>query len=91
VAEVTALMNCPEGAQVQVEITVTQNGVTGQGNGVGKCTGALEEYALTVPAHGRHGFEPGAAVASADAVVRQRGKTLETQEWTRDVELVVKP
>ena len=91
VARVTALMNCPEGAQVEVAITVTQDGVSGQGHAVGKCTGALEEYPVTVAALGRHGFEPGAAVATADAVVRHRGQTVETQEWTRDVELVAEP
>jgi len=88
VVRVTALMNCAEGAQVQVEVTLTQDGVTGQGHGVGKCTGVLEEYEVTVPARGRHGFDLGAAVASADAVVRQHGKTLETQEWTRTIQLV---
>jgi alpha-tubulin suppressor-like RCC1 family protein len=91
VARVTALMNCPEGAQVEVAITVTQDGVSGAGNGIGKCTGALEEYPVAVPALGRHGFEPGTAVATADAVVRHRGQTVETQEWTRDVALVVEP
>jgi alpha-tubulin suppressor-like RCC1 family protein len=91
VARVVALMNCPEGAKVHVEITLNQDGVTGHGHGSGKCTGLLEEYEVTVPAHGRHGFEPGAAVASADAVVRDHGRILETQEWTRNIELVVKP
>jgi hypothetical protein len=66
-------------------------GVSDAGNGVGKCTGALEEYPVAVPALGRHGFEPGAAAATADAIVRHRGQTLETQEWTRDIELVVEP
>ena len=91
VAQVIALMNCPEGAKVHVEITLTQDGVTGRGHGSGKCTGVLEEYEVTVPAHGRHGFEPGAAVASADAVVKDHGRIVDTQEWTRDIELVVKP
>ena len=91
VARVTALMNCPEGAQVHVEITLTQDGVKGHGHGSGKCTGLLEEYEVTVPAHGRNGFEPGAAVASADAVVKDRGRIVDTQEWTRSIELEVKP
>jgi alpha-tubulin suppressor-like RCC1 family protein len=91
VARVTALMNCPEGAQVHVEITLTQDGVTGHGHGNGKCTGLLEEYEVTVPAHGRNGFEPGAAVASADAVVKDHGRIVDTQEWTRSIELEVKP
>lgn len=85
---VTALMNCPEGGLVHVEVTLQQDGVKGHGHGVGKCTGVLEEYDVLVPALGRHGFELGAAVASADAVVRQRGRIVDSQEWTRNIQLV---
>ena len=85
---VTALMNCQEGAHVHVEVTLTQGGVKGHGLGIGKCTGVLEEYDVIVLALGRHDFDLGAAVASAEAVVHQRGKRVETQEWTRNVQLV---
>ena len=35
-------LNCPEGAQVKVRISVTQAPAAGEGNGLGKRTGALE-------------------------------------------------
>jgi hypothetical protein len=85
---VAALMNCQEGAHVHVEVTLEQDGVKGHGVGIGKCTGVLEEYGVIVLAFGRHDFDLGAAVASAEARVHQRGKTLETQEWTRNIQLV---
>ena len=42
---------------------------------------------MIVPAHGRGRFEPGQATAAADAVIRDRGKIVDTEEWTRKVEL----
>jgi alpha-tubulin suppressor-like RCC1 family protein len=91
VATVTALVNCPEGQQVQVRASLTQDGVFGQGVGVGFCTGGLERYEVTVPAHGRAGFVEGPAQGEADAIVRSRGIVTDTQEWTRDVELAIEP
>jgi alpha-tubulin suppressor-like RCC1 family protein len=91
VAHVTVLANCPEDQQVHVEVQLTQGGVFGQGHAVGDCTGGLTEYPVTVPAHGPTGFEPGPAEAQADAVIHDRGRTVDTQEWTRQVNLVFEP
>jgi alpha-tubulin suppressor-like RCC1 family protein len=88
VAVVTALVNCPAGDKVHVRVELTQDGTFGQGHAVRACTGGLERYPVTVPAHGWAGFEPGPAQAAAEAVVRDRGQVTETQAWTRAVELV---
>jgi len=91
VAVVNALANCPAGDQVHLEVQLTQGGSFGQGHGEGTCTGALSNYPVTVPAHGPAGFQPGAAEAQADAVVRDHGKVVDTEEWTRQVELSFNP
>jgi alpha-tubulin suppressor-like RCC1 family protein len=87
VARVTILANCPEGQQVQVNASLTQGEVVGHGNTVGACTGALERYEMTLPAHGSARFEPGDAVVEAEAIVRDRGVVLDEHEWTRAVQL----
>jgi len=91
VAVVTALANCPAGDQVHLEVQLTQGGTFGQGHAEGTCTGGLNGYPVTVPAHGSAGFQTGAALAQADAVVRDHGKVVDTQEWTRAVELAFEP
>ena len=87
IARVTALANCPKGDIVQINVSLTQGEVSGRGITVGACTGELERYELVVPAHGRVGFSPGAAVAEAEAIIRERGLVVDNQEWTRNVQL----
>jgi alpha-tubulin suppressor-like RCC1 family protein len=87
IARVTALANCPRGDIVQINVSLTQGEVSGRGITVGACTGELERYELVVPAHGRVGFAPGAAVAEAEAIIRARGRVVDNQEWTRNVQL----
>jgi alpha-tubulin suppressor-like RCC1 family protein len=87
IARVTALANCPKDDTVQINVSLTQGGVSGRGITVGACTGQLERYELVVPAHGRVGFAPGAAVAEAEAIIRARGRVVDNQEWTRNVQL----
>jgi hypothetical protein len=91
VTTVTALVNCAEGDQVQVRVSVTQGSTVGYGIGVGACTGGLEGYDVTVPAHGRASFTTGPARAEADAIVRSRGTVVDEQTWTRDVQIEVAP
>jgi alpha-tubulin suppressor-like RCC1 family protein len=91
VAVVTALANCPEGDMVHIDVQLSQNGTIGQGQTEGRCTGGLTGYPVIVPAQGRVGWQAGEATALADAVVRDRGRVVQTQEWTRVVELSVAP
>jgi alpha-tubulin suppressor-like RCC1 family protein len=91
VATVTALVNCEEGDQVQVRVSLTQGSTVGHGDGIGACTGGLEGYEVTVPAQGRAFFTTGPAHAEADAIVRSRGAVVDEQEWTRNVQIEVAP
>jgi hypothetical protein len=85
--DVTALVNCEEDARAKVRITLEQDGVSGHGNAVVKCTGGLAAYPLQVHAQGREGFEPGPATAHAVIDVRDGGTVLDHQEWTRRIVL----
>jgi len=87
VATVTALALCEAGAEVQIRIELIQGAASGHGITVGRCTGALERYEVTVPAQGRAGFVAGAATAEADAIVRARGEVVDEPHWTRAVQL----
>jgi hypothetical protein len=87
VAKVTVLANCPEGEQVEVRVSLVQGNVSGAGITVGACTGGLSRYEVTVPAHGRNGFQAGTAQVSADALVRSRGQIFDSPEWNREVTL----
>jgi hypothetical protein len=91
VATVTALVNCAEGDQVQVRVSLTQGSTVGYGVGIGACTGGLEGYEVTVPAHGRASFTTGPAHAEADAIVRSDGAVVDEQAWTRNVQIEVAP
>ena len=55
----------------------------------GDLLGALERYPVNINAHGRDRFTTGAAQALAEAVVRDHGKVIDTQEWTRNVTISV--
>jgi hypothetical protein len=87
VATVTALASCEDGAHVLIRVRLIQGAASGHGIAIGRCTGALEQYEVTVRAHGRAGFVAGAATAEADAIVRRRRVVLEEPSWTRAVQL----
>jgi len=87
VAAVTALALCEPGAEVQIRVALGQGGVSGHGIAVGRCTGVLEQYEVTVPATGRAGFVAGPATAEAVAIVRLRGQVVDEPHWTRAVQL----
>src|SRR5262249_61662043 len=65
VATVTALVACPEDQQVKLTVVLTQGEAFGEGRAVEACTGRLERYPVTVPAHGPTFFEAGPAEATA--------------------------
>jgi alpha-tubulin suppressor-like RCC1 family protein len=85
VTNVTVLANCDEGQWLHVNVTLTQDGVSGKGVAAGQCTGALTAYDVTVPAQGPEGFDPGPAVVTASAVIQEPRAAGETQQWTRQV------
>lgn len=85
VATVTALVNCPAGDLVQVQVSLTQGAVSGNGVGFGHCTGAITQISAKVVAAGKTGFTEGPADAKADAVVRHGNDVVDTPEWTRAV------
>ena len=87
IAIVTALVNCPADAHAYVTVELTRGTVTGIGRTVAHCTGALDRVPVRVHARGRTGFDAGPGEAVAGAVVRHRGHDLETQEWSRAVDL----
>jgi len=91
VAVVTALVNCPAGQHVKVDVRLTQGVTTGHGQAAGQCTGGLEGVPVKVAGHRGAVFQPGPAEAEADAVVPDRGQIVDTHDWTRAVELTVEP
>ena len=46
---------------------------------------------MTVPAQGRDPFLEGPAEVEAEALIRGRGGGVDTQKWTRRVEIVSAP
>lgn len=86
---VTALVDCPADATVDIQITLSQDAASGQGHAVERCTGGLARFRVTVHPHGRTAFHPGAALAEADALVRDGGRVIDTQEWTRAVQVAI--
>ncbi|MSQ06944.1 MAG: hypothetical protein EXR54_09755 [Dehalococcoidia bacterium] len=72
-------------------MTLTQGSVSGRGVGVGKCTGGIERYPVTVPAQGPNPFLEGTAEVETQALIRDHGLVVDTQEWTRQVQIVSAP
>ncbi len=91
VTDVTVVANCDEGRWLHVNVTLTQDAVSGRGVASGQCTGALTEYEVTVPAQGRDAFVLGVAVVTARAVIQAPGAIADTQEWTRQVTITAEP
>ncbi len=81
----------PEHQHLHVHVALTQGSASGVGVGFGHCTGSLERYPVIVPAHGRAAFVPGAAPVEAEAIIRECGKVVDKQEWTRVAEIVKEP
>lgn len=88
IATVHVLATCEEGQQLHVDVTLTQGAVQSLGTAVGQCTGALERYRVIVPARGRSPFIDGGALVEAEAVFRDDGVIVDTQQWTRQVTIV---
>ncbi len=91
VTTVNIIATCEEGKHLHVNVSLTQGSASGRGVGQGKCTGALQSYPVNVPAQGKNTFLTGTAQAEAEAIIRDRGKVVDTQEWTRAVEIVTVP
>jgi len=91
VTDVTVVANCDEGQWLHVNVTLTQDAVSGRGVASGQCTGALTEYEVTVPAQGRDAFVAGVAVVTARAIIQAPGAIADTQEWTREVTITDEP
>lgn len=91
VSTVTIVATCEAGQRLDVEVTLTQGEASGHGNGHGECTGALERYPVTVPAHGRDSFSDGPAQVRAEARMLEQGLDVDTQEWTRAVAIASAP
>jgi alpha-tubulin suppressor-like RCC1 family protein len=87
VSTVTIVATCEAGQRLHVEVNLIQGGVSGHGIGTGECTGGLERYPVTVPAQGRNGYSDGPAQVSAVADIHEPGAIVETQEWTRAVQI----
>jgi hypothetical protein len=84
----TVLVGCTAGEQVQLTLTLTQNGVSGTGAAAGVCTGELAEYEVTVPAAGDQ-FTGGLAAACATADNYRRGVLVESRQWCRAAGVVL--
>jgi hypothetical protein len=89
--ELTALVNCPEGARFRVRIDVRQDHALGRGQEEGKCDGGVARVPVKVSAQGRARFDEGAADARAVIDVRLKGERIDHQEWGRVVNLETGP
>jgi alpha-tubulin suppressor-like RCC1 family protein len=86
VTEVTALLNCDPGSHAQVFVSLTQGSVSGSGAASTNCGYGFLEVPVTVSARGRTGFQPGAATANLEAIVRgDKGEITDHLFWTREV------
>lgn len=84
----TAVVNCPVGHQVAIDMVVTQDGPTADRRASGHCTGGLIGYPVQVQARQGDPFAPGEAVAVISASVRHGRTIADPQEWTRTIEIV---
>lgn len=88
VTTINILAVCDEGQHLHVNVSLTQGSASGRGIGQGKCTGGLESYPVNVPAQGKNTFVTGSAQAEAEAIIRDHGKIVDEQEWTRQVNII---
>ena len=89
--EVTALVNCPEGAEAHLSLSLRQGETTGNGMAVTVCTGGQAEVPMVIAARGSQGFAIGSATAFVEAVVEDRGNVTEDQHWSRSVTISLPP
>lgn len=89
IVQVTALMNCPEGDEAHIALTLEQGQTTGDGMAVVQCTGGQVEVPMNVAARGPSGFRIGAATANVEALVKNHGNVTQDQHWTRAVTIAV--
>jgi len=80
-------VNCPIGGEAYITLSLEQGQRSGAGIAVAGCENGLVQVPITVFARGPAGFQPGAATANVEAVVRNRGAVTEDQHWTRAVTL----
>jgi alpha-tubulin suppressor-like RCC1 family protein len=91
VATVTILALCEAGQQLHLEVTLTQDGASGRRSGAVSCSDGLAAYPLRVPAQGTDGFTGGPGVVDAVARIVERGLVVDTQRWSRRVQLRTGP
>jgi len=87
-ATVTVLASCEDGQELQLDVVLTQGTVTGRGSSVEACVGGLARYPITVLAPSGAAFRSGPATVQADAIIVENGTVVETQQWTRAVNVV---
>jgi alpha-tubulin suppressor-like RCC1 family protein len=85
IAEVTALIDCDQGDEAHIILNLEQGAASGTGRAEARCEGRLVRVPMTVPAQGPNAFQPGAATAHVEAIVRNDGTVVEDTHWTRQV------
>lgn len=87
----TAVVNCPVGHTVAIDMAVEQDGGTAVGGASGQCMGGLTGYPVQVQVRQGDPFGPGDAVAEITATVRHGRTVADVQEWTRKIEIQETP
>lgn len=87
VATVTLLAACSGGQKLHFDLTLRQDGMQGQRRGTTPCTDGLARVPVALPAQGHDGFHEGPALVEATARIIERGLVVDTQSWTRLVQL----
>jgi hypothetical protein len=85
---ITVLAVCAAGARAKVEVSANQGDVFATGKGDAECEGAVVAIPVELQARAGLGFLPGPVQARAVAVIRDGGDVIDTQEWSRVVELI---
>jgi alpha-tubulin suppressor-like RCC1 family protein len=80
VAEVTALIDCEDGENAHITLTLDQGAARGTGHAHARCEDRLVRVPMSVAAEGPSGFEPGTATANVEAT---------GTHWTRQVVLSI--
>jgi alpha-tubulin suppressor-like RCC1 family protein len=87
VATVTLLAACSAGQELRFDLTLRQDGALGQRRGTVPCGDGLARLPITLPAQGPTGFGEGAGLVEAVADIVERGLVVDTQRWSRRVQL----
>jgi alpha-tubulin suppressor-like RCC1 family protein len=87
-ATVTVLAACEEGQELHVDVVLTQGAVFGRGSGVQACVGGLGRYPIVISAPSGAALRAGAATVQADALIVDSGDVVDTQSWTRAVQVL---